>query len=114
MKATYWQPGNQIDFVNETSETIPANTVISLGTRIGVAGTDIEPNSKGSIITEGVFILTKTEASTKINLGDKLCFDGTGIIVETEENIKSPENIPAGWAIQASLANEPTVYVKIC
>lgn len=107
MIATFWQKGNTIEFTNESTKTIPANTVIPLASRIVVAGSDIEPNAERSVITSGVFILTKTDASTKINQGEKVYFDGTGIVNEASENI------PAGWAIKTSDAGNSDVYVKI-
>ena len=36
-KAAYWQRGEAIDFKNETGSKIEANTVITLGSRIGIA-----------------------------------------------------------------------------
>ena len=42
-KATYWQRGEVLDYRNDTDTKIEANTVISFGGHIGVAGTDILP-----------------------------------------------------------------------
>ena len=41
MIANYQQPGSAIDYPNGTSSAIAAGQVVSLTTRIGVAGTDI-------------------------------------------------------------------------
>lgn len=38
MKAAYWQRGEALDYKNTGTEKIEANTVIVLGSRIGVAG----------------------------------------------------------------------------
>ena len=46
MKGTYWQPGAKIDYTNSTESKIEANTVVALGNRIGVIGTDIEPGGR--------------------------------------------------------------------
>ena len=108
MKATYWQPGNKIDYINTTEAKIEANTVLSLGTRVGIVGTDIEPGALGSVITEGVFILEKKTAATAIALGAAVHFDGEGIVAAAGEN-----TVPVGWVIKASAANDPDVYVKL-
>ncbi len=115
MKATYWQPGAKIDFANATENKIEANTVVTLGSRIGVVGTDIEPGAVGSVITEGVFILDKTSSSTVVALGDALYFDGTGITKDASATVdeETVNNTPAGWAIKASASGDATVYVKI-
>ena len=49
-KATYWQRGETIDFKNETGAKIEANTIITLGSRVGIAGTDINPGEVGSSV----------------------------------------------------------------
>ena len=54
-KATYYQPGNTLDYVNSTSEVIPANTIVSLTTRVGVIGMDIEPGAVGVVHVTGVY-----------------------------------------------------------
>lgn len=108
MKATYWQPGAKIDYSNGTDAKIEANTVVALGNRIGIVGTDIEPGALGSVITEGVFILEKTAKSEEIELGAIVYFDGTGATATAGES-----TIPAGWAIKASSATDPDVYVKL-
>lgn len=95
MTATFWQKGVSIDYKNETSKTIPVNTVVSLGSRIAVAGTDIKPGEIGSLITEGVFILNKS-VNLEIEVGTSVFFDGVGITVPTateitEENTTSNE-----------------------
>lgn len=115
MKGIYWQPGAKIDYINSTESKIEANTVVALGNRIGVIGTDIEPGALGSVITEGVFILDKTDSTEAITLGDAVYFDGEGITAaaQTGEGNDATDNTLAGWAIKASAANDPDVYVKI-
>ena len=43
MEARYIQKGESLDYLNTTDEKIKAGNVISLVTRIGVAGCDIAP-----------------------------------------------------------------------
>ena len=112
MIATYVQKGEFIDYINPTGETIQPGEVVSLTSRIAVAGCEIKPGEKGSLATEGVYSLVKTSADTVIALGTKVCYDGTGIVLaQTEE--KEDSNVPVGYAIQASSATDTTVLVKL-
>ena len=107
-KATYWQRGETIDYKNATEATIPANTVISLGTRIGVAGTDIAVGEVGSLHVVGVFAFDKTE-SEKITAGEGVYFDAeTGKITKTGEG-----KVPAGYAVAEAAEADTTVLVQI-
>ena len=67
MIANYQQPGSAIDYPNGTSSAISAGQVVSLTTRIGVAGTDIPASAVGSLYVKGVFAMPKA-ASTAIRL----------------------------------------------
>lgn len=107
MKATYWQRGEALDYKNNTSETIPENTVIAIKTRIGVTGTVIEPGQTGSLHVCGVFELPKTD-STEITMGTLVYSDGTGITASAENG-----NTPAGYAVQDASADAKTVLVKL-
>ena len=60
-KAAFWQRGETLDYRNDTDTKIEANTVISFGSHIGVAGTDILPGELGSLVVTGVFEIDKTE-----------------------------------------------------
>lgn len=114
MKANYWQKGNSIDFLNETANTIEHGTVVSLGSRVAVAGTDILPDKVGSLITEGVFEFVKS-CETEIAIGTPVYFDGIGIVLEASngEGEDATANVPAGWAIENVVASGTTVKVKI-
>ena len=58
-RASYWQRGESLDYVNETGETIEAGEVVALGERVGVAAADIAPGEKGVIDVEGVYEVPK-------------------------------------------------------
>lgn len=105
MKATYWQRGESLDYVNKTNAVIEANTIISLGTRIGVAGTDINPNEKGSVHVTGVYEINKTGTGA-IEMGAAVYFDGTGITTDNS-------GTPAGYAAAAAEANATVILVKL-
>ena len=105
-KATYWQRGESLDYLNSGSTVIEANTVIALGTRIGVAGTDINPGEKGSLHVTGVYEIAKT-GTGEIAMGAAVYFDGTGIVTA------SSGNTPAGYAAAAAGANDTVILVKL-
>ena len=111
MKANYWEKGNSIDYKNTTDAKIEAGTVVSLGSRVAIAGADILPGEIGALVTEGVFTFEKTTASSVITLGAAVYFDGTGATTSASTN--DTANTPIGWAIKASTATDTLVYVKL-
>ncbi len=104
--AAYYQRGESLDYTNATASKIAANTVIDLTTRIGVAGTDINPGETGSVHMTGVFDIAKTGTSA-IAMGDAVYFDGTGI------TDVSTSNTPAGYAAKAAAAADTQILVKL-
>lgn len=106
-KATYWQRGEAIDYVNSGSAKIDANTIILFGTKIGIAGTDIAVGETGSLIIEGVFEMPK--ASGAITAGAAVYWDATNAVITTT----STNNTLAGFAAAAAASDDATVYVKI-
>lgn len=103
-KATYWQRGESLDYVNSGDTVIEANTIVALGTRIGIVGTDINPKEKGSLHVTGVFQIAKTGG--EIAMGAAVYFDGTGITTATS-------GTPAGYAAAAAAADDAVVLVKL-
>lgn len=108
MIANYRQPGSAIDYPNGTDSAIVAGQVVSLTTRIGVAGTDIPASEVGSLYVKGVFTMPKA-ASTAITIGAAVYYDATGDNITTT----AASHIPAGWAIAAAAENDTTVQVCI-
>lgn len=107
MKATYWQKGQSLDYTNGTNATIEANTVLVIGSLIGIAGTDIEPGETGSVHVEGVFQMQKKD-STAINMGTAVYWNATDGITATSTN-----NTFAGYAAETSAAGAETILVKL-
>ena len=64
MIANYQQPGAAIDYTNPTSNTIKAGQVVSLTTRIGVAGTEIPAAAVGSLHVKAFLPWTKPPAQS--------------------------------------------------
>lgn len=106
MKATYWQRGETLDYIPE--KAVENGEVVSLGTRIGVAGGDIKAGELGRLHVVGVFEMPKA-ASVSITMGAAVYYDaGAGAITTT-----SASNVPAGYAAAAADANDATVLVKL-
>ena len=113
-KAAYWQRGETLDYTNPGTSTIEANTVISFGGHIGIAGTDILPGEVGalhgelgSLVVTGVFEIDKT-ATGAIEMGTEVYFDGTGIT-----DTKGDDTPLAGYAAQAAAASDTVILVKL-
>lgn len=104
-KAAYWQRGESLDYKNSGDTVIEANTIIELGTRIGVAGTSINPGETGSVHVTGVFEIEKTAAG-EVAMGAAVYFDGTGITTETS-------GTPAGYAAAPAEADAAVILVKL-
>lgn len=105
-KAAYWQKGETLDYVNETTALIEANTIIPIEGRIGVAGTSINPGEKGSLHVTGVYEIAKT-GNTEIKMGAAVYFDGTGITDTAKDTT------PAGYAAQTAAADDKVILVKL-
>lgn len=104
-KAVYWQRGESLDYKNSGNAVIEANTIIDLKTRIGVAGTSINPGETGSVHVTGVYEIKKTAAGA-IEMGAAVYFDETGITTATG-------GTPAGYAAAAAEADAEVVLVKL-
>lgn len=106
MKAYYWQRGESLDYI--PTKAVAAGEVVSLGTRIGVAGSDIAANELGHLHVVGVFKMPKA-ASTAITMGAALYFDESSEKITTTAD----SNIPAGYAAADAGANDAMVLVKL-
>lgn len=107
MIVNYQQPGSTIDFINSTSDTIKAGQVVSLTTRIGVAGTEIAASAVGSLHVKGVFSMPK--ATGAIAIGAAVYYNASTDKITTTAS----SAVPAGWAIAAAKSEDATVQVCI-
>lgn len=83
-KAAYWQRGEALDYKNTGTAKIEANTIIVLGSRIGVAGMEISPGEVGTLHVTGVYSCPKV-ASAAIN-AERTC-----ILTRTQERLPAPQ-----------------------
>lgn len=106
MKANYCHKGESLDYVNTTEKKIEAGDVLVIGSRIGVAGTDIEPGKLGSVHVSGVYEFIKK---------DKVAMDvGTVVYLATEGiTTTKTDNTLAGYVATASKAESVSIWVKI-
>ena len=93
--------------INSTSNTIKAGQVVSLTTRIGVAGTEIAASAVGSLHVKGVFSMPK--ATGAIAIGAAVYYNASTDKITTTAS----SAIPAGWAIAAAKSEDATVQVCI-
>lgn len=106
-KAAYWQRGEALDYTNAGTEKIEANTVIALGSRIGVAGMEISPGEMGTLHVAGVYSIPK--GNEEISAGADVYYSET----DGEITTASDGNVKAGFACEAASASDTTVLVKI-
>ena len=106
-KAVFWQRGETIDYVNKTEAIIEENTVLAIGSRIGITGMKIRPNEKGSVHVSGVFEFDK--AAGEIALGADVYWDAAAGKITTT----SSSNTKAGFAVEEAGSSSTKVIVKI-
>lgn len=112
-KATFWQRGEAIDYTNGSGSKIDANEIVIIGSHVGVAGSDIADGETGALHVFGVFELPK-KASEAISAGADVYWDGTGITASANDEANPPVAYPqAGYAIQAAIAADTTIKVKL-
>lgn len=105
--ATYWQRGEAIDYKNETGAKIPADTVLIIGSVLGVAGGDITDGEVGAVHVNGVFEIPK-KATVALTAGQKVTFtDKDGI------DAAGDGAVVYGYATQAAAASDATAIVKL-
>ena len=124
--ATYWQRGESVDYTNGSGAKISANTVILFGSRLGIAGTDIEDGETGSLIVSGVFELPKEYADSgkALTAGQEVQWDDSNSYIKAavaqvvgtggDAGKVTTEASPVhGFAVAAAASADRTVLVKI-
>lgn len=105
MTAKYWQKGEVLDYT--ASAAVKSGEVVSLTTRIGVAGEDIAAGETGHLHVVGVFEMDK--ATGAVDMGAALYYDASaGNITTTASG-----NVPAGYAAAPAASADTTVLVKL-
>lgn len=114
MKAAYWQKGEALDFINDTKEKIEAGTVLVLGKRIGISGTDIEVGALGSVHVSGVYEFDKKDKE-ELAAGTEVYWteDGITSAASSGEGNQASDNVVAGFVAVKSSSDSQKVLVKI-
>ena len=109
--AQYLQRGEALDYKNSTTKVIPAGAIITIGSRLGVTGTEIAPGQIGSLHMGGVWTIKKT-GTAAIEMGQTVYFDGTGI-TDTKGGFGDSAPVEAGYAAAPASAEDSTILVKL-
>lgn len=115
MTAKYWQKGEVLDY--KASAAVKNGEVVSLGTRIGVAGEDIAAGETGHLHVVGVFEMEKATGAMTMTMGAAVYYDEAAkkitTVASTGENSNKVNNIPAGYAAAPAASADETVLVKL-
>lgn len=106
MNANYWQKGETLDYT--PAEPVKTGAVVSLGTRIGIAASDIPANGVGQIHVTGVFEMTKDNTVT-VTMGAAVYYN----VASDKITTTASGNIPAGYAAAAAAQADTAVLVKL-
>lgn len=113
MNAKFWQKGEVLDY--KASAAVSNGEVVSLGTRIGVAGDNIAAGATGPLHVVGVFEMEKTTGA--VTMGAALYYDATAkkitTVASAGESSSKVDNIPAGYAAATAASADTTVLVKL-
>lgn len=112
MTAKYWQKGEVLDY--KASAAVKNGEVVSLGTRIGVAGEDIAAGETGHLHVVGVFEMEK--AAGDMTMGAAVYYDEAAKKITTVASTGESSgkvNIPAGYAAAPADSADETALVKL-
>lgn len=104
MANNYVQPGELIDFVPDAD--VAAGGAVTIGSRVGVAQTDVASGTEGAFAVEDVHSLPKGTGA--IAQGAEVYLTSAGKIGTT-----ATDNTKAGYAFAAAASGDSVVLVKI-
>lgn len=107
MTTAFVNRGESLDYVNTGSGAIAAGDIVSLTSRIGVAGSDIPAGETGAVEVIGLFDMPAT-ATGAVAVGTALYFDGVGVT-----DTKGESTVSAGYCAKAFAAGDATIRVKL-
>ena len=119
-KATFWQKGETIDYVNLGDTLIQADTVVLYGSRLGIAGYNIAPGETGTLHMTGVFSLPKDygDSGKALTAGQDVYWDSEADCIKaamTSEESAVPGFATAvhGFAVASAFTTDRTALIKI-
>jgi len=111
MKATYIQPGGNLDYRNNGNAAIEAGDVVVLGDRAGIAGTAIPVGELGSIVMDGVYRVDK-KSGEAILAGKNVFFSAEGATAAVQDAAEG--TMPKlGYAVEDAAESDTYVKVKL-
>ncbi|RHR51967.1 DUF2190 family protein [Clostridium sp. AF18-27] len=111
MKATYIQPGGNLDYKNNGDAAIEAGDVVVLGDRAGIAGTPIPVGELGSIVMDGVYKIAK-KSGEAIKAGKDAYVSDEGITGTSPAPAEG--GLPKiGYAVEDAAEGDAYVKVKL-
>jgi predicted RecA/RadA family phage recombinase len=105
MQARFIHDGKAIDFL--ANADIPAGTVVTQGSLIGITKVDIPTGQLGTIHVTGVYDVAKSNIA--IQIGNKVYWDNTA----KKAVLNATGNIQLGIAILDATADESIVRIKL-
>lgn len=110
---SYKQPGEIMDFVNNTGDAISVDALVRIGDRVGVACVDIANGDTGSVRVCGVVQVPKLTTDV-VGQGDALYFDESeSEVTLSDAGGGSAGNILAGYAFASAGNGVTTVQIKL-
>jgi predicted RecA/RadA family phage recombinase len=107
MAKNYVSEGDVLDYTSGAT-AIASGSVVAMGKRIGIALSDIPPNSTGSVAVTGVWTVAKLPADD-VAQGELLYWDAANVrLTETAGALAV-----AGYAAAAAGAGATSVRIKI-
>lgn len=109
MAKNYVQPGNVLDFVNNTAAKVLSGAVVMIGVLAGVLASSAEVGETVAVAVSGVFALPLKPA-TPLAVGAIAYFNpDTGLI----EGTPAGDNVPAGSVVTEAASGDATVEVLL-
>lgn len=110
---SYKQPGEVIEWTNDTGDDVAVDSLVKINDRVGVACVDIADGATGSVQVWGVVEVAKLSTDV-VTQGVSLYLDNTNHRVTlTTDGPGSDVNILAGYAWSGSGNGATTVELKL-
>lgn len=107
-QAIFQYEGKTINFTNGGEDAVAVGSVVSLGSRVGVALETIAPGATGGIKLTGVWRMPAVN-NAAFEVGDELYWDATNSKLTKVDT----DTIPAGVCIEDKAASGTEALVRI-
>lgn len=108
LKAVYVQKGETLNYTNPSSaDKISAGDVVVLGSKVAVAGCDIEVGATGTVHVTGVYELPISALA--VNIGETVYWDAANSVVTKT----ATSNTEIGYAAETVANTASKIKVKL-